>query len=233
MLGGRRVAYYAWIVIGQYTSATQMQRAVSSLYALTGSFDRIGGNRVRRDPVYQGVNARGKISKGLGICIVQLRRKAPYKIRGLMAFGTNPPVSQADIELSREALTKVEFHLHRDLFETPAAQYADIFLPVTTPWEHEGIRFGFEITDEATALVQLRRRMVPPRGGSTLRLCKRHAVTFSRSRRTPIVWTSTKGPILNFVEGEGLSLPSGCRVGQCESYAVDIVLGLRLPFERS
>jgi len=140
-----------------------MQRAVSSLYALPGSFDRIGGNRIRRGPVYQGVNARGKISKGLGICIVQLRRKAPYKIRGLMAFGTNPPVSQADIELSREALTKVEFHLHRDLFETPAAQYADIFLPVTTPWEHEGIRFGFEITDEATALVQLRRRMVSPR----------------------------------------------------------------------
>jgi hypothetical protein len=58
---------------------------------------------------------------------------------------------------------------------------------------------------------------------------KRHAVTFSRSRRIPIVWTSTKGPILNFAEGERLSLPSGCRVGQCESYAVDIVLGLRPP----
>jgi ferredoxin-NADP reductase len=54
---------------------------------------------------------------------------------------------------------------------------------------------------------------------------KTYTVTFSRSHRTPIVWTSTKGPILNFAEGEGLSLPSGCRVGQCESCAVHIVSG--------
>jgi anaerobic selenocysteine-containing dehydrogenase len=33
---GRRVAYYAWTGIGQHTNATQMQRAVSSLYTLTG-----------------------------------------------------------------------------------------------------------------------------------------------------------------------------------------------------
>jgi ferredoxin-NADP reductase len=50
-------------------------------------------------------------------------------------------------------------------------------------------------------------------------------VVFSRSHKTPIVWTSTKGPILNFAEGEGLSLPSGCRVGECESCAVHIVSG--------
>jgi anaerobic selenocysteine-containing dehydrogenase len=61
--GGRRVAYYAWTGIGQHTNATQMQRAVSSLYALTGSFDRIGGNRVRRGPFCQGVNAWSKLSK--------------------------------------------------------------------------------------------------------------------------------------------------------------------------
>jgi ferredoxin len=54
---------------------------------------------------------------------------------------------------------------------------------------------------------------------------KAYTVTFSRSHRTPIVWTSTKGTILNFAEGEGLSLPSGCRVGQCESCAVHIVSG--------
>jgi ferredoxin len=35
-----------------------------------------------------------------------------------------------------------------------------------------------------------------------------------------MVWTSTKGPILNFADGEGRSLPSGCRVGQCESCAL-------------
>jgi ferredoxin-NADP reductase len=54
---------------------------------------------------------------------------------------------------------------------------------------------------------------------------KTYTVTFSRSREIPIAWTSTNGPILNFAEGEGLSLPSGCRVGECESCAVQIVSG--------
>jgi ferredoxin-NADP reductase len=54
---------------------------------------------------------------------------------------------------------------------------------------------------------------------------KTYTVTFSRSHGKPIVWTSTKGPILNFAESEGLSLPSGCRVGQCESCAIHIVSG--------
>jgi ferredoxin-NADP reductase len=54
---------------------------------------------------------------------------------------------------------------------------------------------------------------------------KAYTVAFSRSHDTPIIWTSTKGPILTFAEGEGLSLPSGCRVGECESCAVHIVSG--------
>jgi len=54
---------------------------------------------------------------------------------------------------------------------------------------------------------------------------KTHTVTFSRSHGTPVVWASTKGSILNLAEGEGVSLPSGCRVGQCESCAVRIVSG--------
>jgi ferredoxin-NADP reductase len=52
-----------------------------------------------------------------------------------------------------------------------------------------------------------------------------YAVTFTRSRQTPIVWTSTQGAIFNFAEAQGLSLPSGCRVGECESCAVPIVSG--------
>jgi ferredoxin len=54
---------------------------------------------------------------------------------------------------------------------------------------------------------------------------KTYNVTFSRSHKTNMAWTSTKGPILNFAEAAGLSLPSGCRVGECESCAVHIVSG--------
>ena len=54
---------------------------------------------------------------------------------------------------------------------------------------------------------------------------KTYTVAFCRSHTTPILLKSAKGAILNFAEGEGLSLPSGCRVGECESCAVPIVAG--------
>jgi ferredoxin len=38
-------------------------------------------------------------------------------------------------------------------------------------------------------------------------------------------WQSADGPLLGFAERLGLSLPSGCRVGQCESCAVPVVSG--------
>lgn len=186
--GGRRIAYHAWTGIGQHTNATQTERAVASLYALSGSYDRIGGNRVRRGPFYRPTNALGELSKeqlskALGIearpigppstgwitardMYRAITDGEPYKVRALMAFGTNLTVSQADTAMAEEALKNLEFHVHCDLFVTPAARYADIFLPVNSPWEHEGIRFGFEINDDAASLVQMRPRMVTPRGES-------------------------------------------------------------------
>ncbi|MGE3305582.1 MAG: molybdopterin-dependent oxidoreductase [Rhizobiaceae bacterium] len=186
--GGRRIAYHAWTGLGQHTNATQSERAVATLYALSGSFDRIGGNRVGRGPFPRAVNAVGHLSpeqrsKALGIDQRPIGPPAmgwvtardmyraildgdPYRVRGLVCFGTNLPVSQADTATAQAALGALEFHVHCDLFETPAARYADIFLPVNSPWEHEGLRIGFEIDDEAASLVQLRQRMVSPRGES-------------------------------------------------------------------
>lgn len=184
----RRTAYHAWTGIGQHTNATQSERAVASLYALTGSFDRIGGNRVRRGPPVRSVNdlalmAPTQRAKAIGLAERPIGPPAqgwvtardtyraildgePYKLRAMVAFGTNLPVSQGDTQMARDALQALEFHVHCDLYETPAARYADIFLPVNTPWEREGLRIGFEINDAAAALVQLRPRMVSPRGES-------------------------------------------------------------------
>ena len=45
MLGpGQRISHYAWSGVGQHTNATQTARAMATLYALTGSFDRKGAN---------------------------------------------------------------------------------------------------------------------------------------------------------------------------------------------
>src|SRR5690606_13823365 len=53
----RRVALHAWTGIGQHDNATQTDRALACLYALTGSFDRRGGNRVYAKPPVQAINA--------------------------------------------------------------------------------------------------------------------------------------------------------------------------------
>ncbi|WEJ08701.1 flavin reductase family protein [Sinorhizobium prairiense] len=54
---------------------------------------------------------------------------------------------------------------------------------------------------------------------------RQYAVTFSQSRKAPASWSAAQGPLLQFAEKLGLSLPSGCRVGQCESCPVRIVSG--------
>src|SRR5258708_37460444 len=41
---------------------------------------------------------------------------------------------------------------------------ADVVLPVTSPFEHEALKVGFDVSPEAQSLVQLRRPVVPPRG---------------------------------------------------------------------
>ncbi|WP_061151843.1 molybdopterin-dependent oxidoreductase [Caballeronia arvi] len=185
---GKRIAYHAWSGVGQHTNATQTERAIATLYALTGAFDTRGSNR---EFVRQPANAVSTYA----LCAPQQRAKAlglderplgppaqgwitardmyramlegePYKVRALFAFGTNPLVSQPDADSAHAALSQLEFHVHCDLYETPSSRYADIFLPINTPWEREGLRIGFEIDERAVELVQLRQRMVTPRGES-------------------------------------------------------------------
>ncbi|SAK66396.1 molybdopterin-dependent oxidoreductase [Caballeronia ptereochthonis] len=185
---GRRIAYHAWSGVGQQANATQTERAIATLYALTGAFDTRGSNREFARQPANAVSTYALLSpqqraKALGLAERPLGPPAqgwvtardmyraiiegePYKVRALFAFGTNPLVSQPDSARAHEALSALEFHVHCDLYETPSSRYADIFLPVNTPWEREGLRIGFEIDERAVELVQLRQRMVAPRGES-------------------------------------------------------------------
>lgn len=183
-----RVAFHAWSGVGQQDNASQTDRAIACLYALTGSFDRDGGNRIYQKPPYNPVMsfdllAPEQRAKALGLgerplgppsqgwvtardVYQAIVHEKPYAIRTLVAFGTNLLLSQPDVHLGAQALQKLDFYVHCDLFESPSARYADIFLPVNTPWEREGLRIGFEISAEADRRVQLRQRMVSPRGDS-------------------------------------------------------------------
>ncbi|MCC5978033.1 MAG: molybdopterin-dependent oxidoreductase [Salinarimonas sp.] len=181
-----RVAYYSWTGIGQQANATQTERALAILYAFTGGYDRPGGNVLWSAQPMRAMNGFdlfpvGQREKALGIdkhplgpprhgwitsrdfCRSVLDG-APYRVRALFGFGTNLPVSHAGTARIREALAALEFHVQCDRVMTPMAEFADIVLPVTTPWEHEALKAGFEITGEAQELVQLRRQMIDPPG---------------------------------------------------------------------
>jgi anaerobic selenocysteine-containing dehydrogenase len=88
----------------------------------------------------------------------------PYPVRGLVGFGANLLVAHADVPRGRRALQALDFYVHADLFMTPTAELADVVLPVATPFEREALKIGFEISEAAQSLVQLRRRVVEPRG---------------------------------------------------------------------
>ncbi|MBK1783868.1 molybdopterin-dependent oxidoreductase [Prauserella cavernicola] len=182
------VAYATWSGVGQHDNATQTERAIANLYALTGSYDAPGGNVVLPKLPVNAVTSPDQLApeqraKALGVQRFPLGPPAqgwvsarelcrsvltgdPYRVRALVSFGGNLLLSQPDPVRTAEALRGLEFSVHLDLFSNPTARFADIVLPVNSPWEREAVKTGFEITRQAQERVQLRPRMIPPIGES-------------------------------------------------------------------
>lgn len=182
----RPVAYMAWSGLEQQSNATQIARAIGLVYALTGNFDAKGGNV--QFPATPSANIQGdeflsaeQRSKTLGLAerplgparydhvtsadiYKAILDHEPYAVRGLVSFGSNMLVAHADGERGREALNALEFHVHVDLFMNPSAETADIVLPATSPFESEGLKLGFETSEAACSLIQMRKKLVEPRG---------------------------------------------------------------------
>jgi anaerobic selenocysteine-containing dehydrogenase len=182
----RPVSYYAWSGHEQHANVTDTARAMSLLYALTGCFDAPGGNvllpSVPAAPITgadlpaakQKRPTLGSAERPLGpsrwniITARELYRAVldgePYPVRGLIGFGSNMLLSQAEGNRGRDALAALDFYAHADLFMTPTAALADVVLPVASAFEREALKIGFEINAEAQSLVQLRQAVVPPPG---------------------------------------------------------------------
>ena len=182
----RPVAHYTWTGLEQQSNATQTDRAIAILHALTGSIDVPGGNvHFAQVPVNdvsgnelrdaaQWQKALGLAARPLGIgksgwilsddlyrAVIEAQ---PYRVRALVGFGLNLLLSHADAARGAEALRRLEFHVQSDLYLTPIAAYADIVLPVASAWEREGLRVGFGLDQDACELVQFRPAVVAPRG---------------------------------------------------------------------
>ena len=182
----RPVAFYTWSGLEQHSGTTQIIRAVNVLYALTGCLDAPGGNvlftAVPSNPVAgaelldpsQRAKAIGVSDRPLGPARFEFvtgedfytaaLEGRPYRARALVSFGANLLMAHGDSARGRDALRVLDFHVHLDMFMSPTAEQADIVLPVTGAFEAEGLKVGFEISQEAESLVQLRAPLVAPVG---------------------------------------------------------------------
>jgi len=178
----RPVAFYTWSGLEQHSGATQSIRAVNVLYALTGSLDVRGGNVLFEAVPSNPVDGREFVSGARPPAVGAGRRPLgparfgfvtgedfysaalDGRIKALVSFGGNMVMANADSVRGRDALRGLDFFVQADLFMTPTAELADIVLPVTTPFESEALKIGFEYSQEAQSLVQLRQPLVAPRG---------------------------------------------------------------------
>lgn len=184
----RPVSYYAWSGHEQHANATQTARAISVLYALTGSFDARGGNVLLPSVPSAAVTgedlpaaksmapALGHEQRPLGPArwnhitsqdlYTAILEQKPYPVRALIGFGANLFAAHLNARRGRDALASLDFYAHADMFMNPTAELADVILPVASPFEREGLKIGFDISSEAQSLVQFRTPVVAPLGES-------------------------------------------------------------------
>jgi anaerobic selenocysteine-containing dehydrogenase len=182
------VSYFTWTGTAQQRQATQTARAISLLYALTGHIDAPGGNVYFTMPPVanlfgmellaeeQRAKTLGLQERPLGpgtmgwITSYDLGKSVtdgePYSIKALVSFGGNPLLTKPNADDASKVLEKLEFYVHADMFLNPTANYADIVLPVASPWERSGLYPGFQISQQAESLIQLRPAVIPPLGES-------------------------------------------------------------------
>ena len=186
MWSARPVSYYAWSGHEHHANVTQTARAMSLLYALTGSFDQPGGNVIFAAPPAAPIEGQelpavrslaptvGLAERPLGparwgfVGTADLYRAiledSPYPVRAMVGFGANILLAHADGRRGREALRALDFYAHADLFMNPTAALADVVLPVASAFEREGLKIGFEVSTAAQSLIHLRPPVVPPPG---------------------------------------------------------------------
>lgn len=136
-----------------HTGGVQGIRAIALLDALLGSFDRPGGNRWAEDPglnqlplhedkSLQQLNPIGAEEFPLLYEFRQecntmrlmdtLINERPYPIKGLILAGANPLLTNPHSKKVREALSRLDLFVVRELFMTPTAELAHYVLPAAT-----------------------------------------------------------------------------------------------------
>ncbi len=180
------VSYFTWTGTAQQGQATQTGRAIALLYALTGFIDAPGGNVYFTKPAVtnllgmellteqQRAKTLGLKERPLGPGTMgwitshdlykSVTQTEPYAVKAMVSFGGNPLLTKPNADAAGKVLEQLEFYVHTDMFLNPTTNYADIVLPVASAWERPGLYPGFQISQQAESLIQLRPAVIPPLG---------------------------------------------------------------------
>ena len=171
--------------VGQHTNATQTSRAIATLYALFGDFDRPGGNVVFPKAPLNAVSGKEFLPKEMAQQRIGRERKPlgppakpgncaaydvftaifenrPYPVKALLNFGSNTIMSTGDSRRASEAFRAVDFAVAAELFMTPTAQLCDYVLPATSFLEMSNLNNDFRHRPKARVHVQYRSAVVEP-----------------------------------------------------------------------
>ena len=177
--------YYSWVGIELHGDATQTNRALGALYALTGQFDERGSNVVFANPRVRPISGQDllpkeAVSRRLGYADYPLGSPGhgakvqaghlyrailtgePYPVKALLSFGGDLLLAHGGAAHGEAALRALDFYAHVDIFPNPSSLYADLLLPASTCWEREGLMAGFPTAEDTAAWAQLRPAVVQP-----------------------------------------------------------------------
>lgn len=159
-------------------SGVQAIRAALCLQAIAGHVDRPGGKLIRTPGGVQLQRNTTPVAAGSKPAIgarefplyAEMRNEAhasmlpkailqgdPYPVRGMIVSGSSIQTAWPNPALWREAFAALDLLVVIDRFPTADAAWADILLPATTMFEIESYQ-------EFEGRVELRRRVVEPRG---------------------------------------------------------------------
>jgi hypothetical protein len=132
--------------VGQHTNATQTDRVIATLMALTGSFDAPGGNVELARPPARDMSGKEPLTVEQRAKCIELKRSAlgpgrnawigsdslygailhgdPYRIRGLFSFGRNFLISHANGTRGADALARLDFLVQADGVMTPRRSWS-------------------------------------------------------------------------------------------------------------
>jgi len=171
--------------LDQMVDSSNVTRSVAILIAITGHFDRPGGNIVpvgNMMPPLKPVLLKERYSQELVNklvgpeiplcfqpfldgpysvyyhCIDSVLTEKPYPVKTIIAPGTQPTVITRGSKRVIEALKKLEFFVVTDLMQNAAMPWADIVIPVASAYESD---HPFEIMDN---WIMARNKVIEPLG---------------------------------------------------------------------